>query len=87
MSGSKVKRNIFPDDLVETESPDMDAQEQTDSRRRFADSLKSKSRKIKLDRRLADEDRRTGGSTEYKGPARRETLDRRETQKDRRDED
>jgi hypothetical protein len=86
MSGSKVKRNISADDLGETESSDREAQEQTDSRRRFADSLKSKSRKIKLDRRVAEEDRRTGGSTEYKGPARRKILDRRESRKDRRDE-
>jgi hypothetical protein len=82
-----VKRDISADDFGETESPDREGQEQIDSRRRFADSLKSKSRKIKLDRRVADEDRRTGGSTEYKGPARRKILDRRESWKDRRDED
>jgi hypothetical protein len=87
MSASKVKRNISPDDLEETAASVMDDQKQAENKRRFADSLKPKGRKLKLDRRVADEERRTAGSTGYKGTARREILDRRESLNDRRDED
>jgi len=87
MSASKVKRNISPVDLEKTEASVIDDQKQSENKRRFADSLKPKGRKLKLDRRVADEDRRTGGSTGYNGTARRKILDRRESRNDRRDED
>lgn len=87
MPASKLKRNISPNDLEETEAAAMDGQKQADSRRRFADSLKAKSRKLKLDRRVEGTDRRTNVATGRKGLARRKTLDRRESLNDRRDDD
>jgi hypothetical protein len=87
MPAAKVKGNTSPDDLKEAETPVVDGQEQADNKRRFADSLKPKGRKLKLDRRVADEDRRTGGPADYKVPARRENPDQRESRNDRRDED
>jgi hypothetical protein len=87
MSASKVKRNISPDGLQETQAAVVDDKKQGENKRRFADSLKPKSRKLKLDRRVTDEERRSDGSNKNKGPARRKILDQRESQNDRRDED
>lgn len=44
-------------------------------------------RKLNLDRRVANSDRRVAEDTNYNGPARRNTIDRRVSLKDRREKD
>jgi len=87
MYASKVRQNLSPDDLEETEEPGMEGQKPTKSQRRLSDSLNSKGRKLKLDRRVDGGDRRTDMATGNKSPARRKVIDRRESLDDRRDED
>ena len=87
MHPSKEKQEVSPEKLEEVETAGLDDEKKAESQRRLSDSLSSKSRKLKLDRRVVDSDRRTGTSAEYKGPARRKNLDRRESLNDRRDED
>jgi hypothetical protein len=65
----------------------LESGEESDNRRRLADSINSKGRKLKLDRRLDQNDRRLDSSSEYKGPIRRKTIDQRKNTKDRRDKD
>jgi hypothetical protein len=87
MHPSNVKQEGRSEELPAGEAAGLDDDKETDSQRRLADSLSAKSRKLKLDRRVDDSDRRTGGSSDYKGPARRKILDRRESFDDRRDKD
>ena len=50
-------------------------------------NLKNSTRKMNLDRRCQNGDRRGNGDPNYKGPSRRYTIDRRLTTKDRRKTD
>ena len=50
-------------------------------------SLKKSYRKMNLDRRHENSERRGGGDPNYKGPVRRYNIDRRLTNKDRRKAD
>ena len=47
-------------------------------------AVKNSTRKMNLDRRRQNSDRRGNGDPNYKGPSRRYTIDRRLTTKDRR---
>jgi len=47
-------------------------------------TLKNSARKMNLDRRCQNSERRGMGAPNYKGPSRRYTIDRRITSKDRR---
>jgi hypothetical protein len=87
MYASKVKQDVAPENLKETEASGAEGQEQAKTQRRLSDSIKQKGRKLNLDRRVEGIERRTGGTAEYKGPARREVIDRRDSASDRRDED
>jgi hypothetical protein len=58
--------------------------EREDASRRFSDTINSKSRKLKLDRRVQSE-RRIDAIPQYKGPSRRQTIDQRSILIDRRD--
>ena len=86
MHASKVKQDMAPEDLKQTEASSKEDGGQSRSQRRLSDSIKQKGRKLNLDRRVEGIERRTGGSAEYKGPARRKVIDRRESSSDRRDE-
>ena len=57
--------------------------------RRLKDSIVSKDplRKLNLDRRAENSDRRIANNPNYNGPARRNTIDRRLNLKDRREKD
>ena len=87
MYASKVNPNVSPDDGEDVESPGTESRELSSDQRRLADSLNAKGRKLKLDRRVADSDRRSNEATSYIGPARRKNLDRRERRNSRRNED
>jgi hypothetical protein len=87
MSASKVKQDMAPEDSEKAEASSGESREQAKNQRRLSDSLKSKRRKLNLDRRVEGIERRGNGAGEYKGPARRKIIDRRESTTDRRDED
>jgi hypothetical protein len=87
MYASKVKRDMAPEDLEENEASRTEGEGRAKNQRRLSDSVKPKGRKLNLDRRVEAIERRTGGTSEYKGPARRKVIDRRESTTDRRDED
>ena len=84
MPAANVKENLSAGgsqtatELATASSP------QTRNRHRLSDWINPKGRKIKLDRRDVNRDRRTNENPGYKGPARRETIDQRENLKDRR---
>ena len=58
----------------------------SEPQRRIQDgiSIKNSTRKMNLDRRVTNSERRGSGDGNYKGPSRRYTIDRRLTNKDRR---
>jgi hypothetical protein len=87
MQASKIEPNVSPDEPEITTETGVESQKKTDNRRRLSDSINAKGRKLKLDRRVDQKDRRTETVPEFKGPARRKTIDQRETTKDRRNED
>jgi len=84
MHASRVKANTSPEESEQSVEARADSQQKTS--RRLADSINSRGRKLKLDRRVDQQDRRADTATEYKGPARRKTIDQRENTKDRRNE-
>jgi len=86
MPAAKKEATIFTDKLATTDETGMQGQKSADSKRRLADSIDSKGRKLKLDRRLDQNDRRLDTASEYNGPGRRKTIDQRENLKDRRSE-
>jgi hypothetical protein len=87
MHASRTKANGSADDSKVSVETGVDSKKETGMKRRFADSIDARNRKLKLDRRGDHKDRRTEAASEYKGPARRKTIDRREKTKDRRRED
>jgi hypothetical protein len=87
MSEQKKVADIFPDDIETIDEPRAESRQQAEKRRRLADAINSKGRKLKLDRRIDQNDRRLDAASEYKGPSRRKTIDQRENMKDRRDKD
>jgi len=87
MPASRIEPDLYPDDLEKTDESDVESQNPDKNRRRLSDSIDSRGRKLKLDRRANPKDRRTGTASEYKSPARRKTIDRRESPNDRRNKD
>jgi len=87
MPAQKKEPNIFPENIEVIGETRVENGKQADTRRRLADSINSKGRKLKLDRRIDQNDRRLDSASEYKGPSRRKTIDQRENTKDRRDKD
>ena len=75
---------LEPNDSEITEDTSVKNSERENLSRRFSDTLKSKGRKLKLDRRFQSE-RRIVAIPQYKGPPRRKTIDQRADLKDRRD--
>lgn len=71
--------------IVDQVAEENTATEET-PRRRIQDGITSKNptRKMNLDRRLKNHERRSNSDSDYKGPSRRYTIDRRQTNKDRR---
>jgi len=72
-----------PDAVVDTSE---DNGEKRVAGQRLEDALISK-RKLNLNRRITNSDRRFSSDPNYKGPARRNTIDRRRNTKDRRYKD
>jgi len=87
MPAPKMEPNGSPDDIDASDEASTESKKQVNNQRRLADSINSKGRKLKLDRRLDQNDRRMDKSSDYKGPSRRKTIDQRENTKDRRDKD
>jgi hypothetical protein len=81
MPEQKTESNISTDDVETIDETG------AENRRRLADAINSKGRKLKLDRRIDQNDRRLDTASEYKGPSRRKTIDQRENMKDRRNKD
>jgi len=84
MHASSGKANTSSDEAEESVEARADSRQKTATRRRLADSINPRGRKLKLDRRVEQIDRRTDTASEYKGPARRKTIDQRENTRDRR---
>jgi hypothetical protein len=87
MPAPKIEPNGSPDDIDASDEASTESKKQVNNQRRLADSINSKGRKLKLDRRLDQNDRRMDKSSDYKGPSRRKTIDQRENTRDRRDKD
>jgi len=87
MPAPKKEANVFTDDIDSVDETRAESRKQVDKRRRLADSINPKGRKLKLDRRLDENDRRLDTSSQYKGPGRRKTIAQREKTKDRRGKD
>ena len=86
MLAPKMESKIAAEDLESAVETSLESQKQANNRRRLSDAINSKGRKLKLDRRVEQRDRRTTAASEYTGPARRKTIDQRENFKDRRSE-
>ena len=87
MHASRTKANGSADDSKVSVETGVDSKKETGMKRRFADSIDARGRKLKLDRRVDQRDRRADAASGYKGPARRKTIDQRVNTKDRRNED
>lgn len=87
MSEQKKVPDTLPDDEQTIDEASVEGRKQAEKRRRLADAINSKGRKLKLDRRIDQNDRRLDTASEYRGPSRRKTIDQRENMKDRRDKD
>jgi hypothetical protein len=78
---NKGTENITTDKVAE----ENDAAESLPQRRiQDGSTIKNSTRKMNLNRRRLNSDRRKNGDPGYKGPSRRYTIDRRLTTKDRR---
>jgi len=84
MPEQKKESNISTDNVETIDETRVESRQQAEKRRRLADAINSKGRKLKLDRRIDQNDRRLDAASEYKGPSRRKTIDQRENMKDRR---
>jgi hypothetical protein len=87
MPEQKKESNISTDNVETIDETRVESRQQAEKRRRLADAINSKGRKLKLDRRIDQNDRRLDTASEYKGPSRRKTIDQRENMKDRRNKD
>jgi hypothetical protein len=87
MPAQKKESNRSTDNVESIDETRAESRQQAEKRRRLADAINSKGRKLKLDRRIDQNDRRLDTASEYKGPSRRKTIDQRENMKDRRNKD
>lgn len=86
MDTPKVGSNKQAIDSVKAGDNSEEKNEEVKTGRRLQDGIVSKNpnRKLNLDRRLGNNERRFDSEPNYKGPSRRYTIDRRLNTKDRR---
>lgn len=79
----------FRENSATNQSAEENSSTETKLRRRLQDGITSKNptRKMNLDRRTQNSERRVNVDSDYAGPARRFTVDRRLKTKDRREKD
>ena len=87
MKTNKIEPNKASNDSELVDETSMENSEKKNTGRRLQDGIVSKdpNRKLNLDRRVVNSDRRIAEDSNYNGPARRNTIDRRLNLKDRRD--
>ena len=87
MKTHKKEPNTASNDSELVDETSLENNEKKNTRRRLQDGIVSKdpNRKLNLDRRVVNSDRRIAEDSNYNGPARRNTIDRRLNLKDRRD--
>lgn len=83
-----MKKSISSNNIESADDNSVVSSEEKVTDRRRQDSLSHfTKRKLNLDRRAANSDRRVADDPNYNGPARRNTIDRRMNLKDRREKD
>lgn len=87
MLAAPTNKNLPSEGSQTMSEPVTSGSAQTRQRHRLSDWINPQGRKIKLDRRDVNRDRRTNENSSYSGPARRETIDQRENLRDRRIKD
>ena len=91
MKKTKIEPNQSANDSKTEDDISVENSGTENAGRRLKDTLASKNtnknRKMNLDRRVVNNERRVSAGSNYNGPARRNTIDRRLNLKDRRDED
>ncbi len=89
MKTPKIVRNKSSNDSETKDDLSVESSNQENTGRRLQDNIISKDpgRKLNLDRRVKNSERRADSDPNYNGPARRLTIDRRLTLKDRRDKE
>ena len=89
MKTPKIVQNISSNDSETVDDMSVENSKNENTGRRLQDSIISKDpgRKLNLDRRVKNRERRADSDPNYNGPARRLTIDRRLNLKDRRDKE
>ena len=89
METPKIVPNKSSSDLETVDDMSLENSKKKNTGRRLQDGILSKDpgRKLNLDRRVINSDRRVDTEPNYKGPARRLNIDRRLNLKDRRDKE
>ena len=89
MKTPKIKFNKSSNDSEKSDDSHAENDAKKDAGRRIQDGIISKSpnRKLNLDRRTVQSERRGNTDPNYKGPSRRYTIDRRLNLKDRREKE
>jgi hypothetical protein len=89
MKTPKLEPNKSADNSEPADDASVENSEKKVTGRRLQDTLSKDhpKRKLNLDRRAANSDRRVAEDPNYNGPARRNTIDRRMNLKDRREKD
>ncbi len=89
MKTPKLEPNKSANNSESADDTSVENSEKKVTGRRLQDTLSKDhpKRKLNLDRRIANSDRRVAEDPNYNGPARRNTIDRRMNLKDRREKD
>ena len=87
MKTPKIESKKSANNSEKADDIDVDNSEKKGAGRRLQDAITSDNlnRKLNLDRRIVNNDRRANTDPNYKGTARRNTIDRRMDLKDRRE--